>query len=45
VLITYEAGHVSEDTRKSMDDLDYGTKASDQVSMFFSIVSERSFSL
>lgn len=45
VLITYKASHLSENARKGMDDLDYGTKAFDQLSMFFSVVSERSLAL
>lgn len=45
MLITYKASHLSKDVRKSMDDLNYGTKALDQLSMFLPIVSERSFSL
>jgi hypothetical protein len=40
----YEASYLTKDSRKCMDDLDYGANAVDQVAMLVSIVIECRFS-
>jgi hypothetical protein len=38
---TYEARCLSKESRKSMDDLNYGAKAIDQIAILVSMVFER----
>jgi hypothetical protein len=43
MLGTYEASHLADDTRNTVDELDYRTKAVDQLAILVPMLSERRF--
>jgi len=44
VLWTYEASHLADDTRNTVNELDYRTKAVDQLAILVPMLIERRFS-